>query len=158
MTIVASSSSGGGLRDYGVFRNQVVYTVYLDVNDATHRRPRWTLQYAELQPSGNHGSTKTSLLPPFPLQKEFPRLPSVRSRDLGRMIVVSGVVNKEGQLVKLKVVQTPNALFIEPLLEALGKWTFQAAELNGEPLEVKVLLGIPISADMMAAPAQEPPK
>ena len=31
MTITSTASSGGGLPDVGVFRNEKVYTVYLDM-------------------------------------------------------------------------------------------------------------------------------
>jgi hypothetical protein len=152
LTIVATSSTGGGLRDYGVFRDQVVYTVYLDVDDPGHHRPKWTLQYAPIVAPGETAPAGTGLLPPYPLTKEFPHLPETAARDVGRMLVAKGVVNKKGELTGLKVLQSPNSLLIEPMLDALGKWTFQAAELNGEPIEVKVLLGIPISADMIAKP------
>lgn len=149
MTIVATSSTGGGLRDYGVFKNQVVYTVYLDVDEPGHHRPQWTLQYAQVGAPDDTAPAGAALLPPYPLTKEFPHLPETASRDVGRMVVAKGVVNKKGELTALKVIQSPNSLLIEPMLDALAKWTFQAAELNGEPIEVKVLLGIPISADMI---------
>jgi hypothetical protein len=149
MTIVATSSTGGGLRDYGVFKNQVVYTVYLDVDEPGHHRPQWTLQYAQMGAPGDTAPAGATLLPPYPITKEFPHLPETASRDVGRMVVAKGVVNKKGEFTALKVIQSPNSLLIEPMLDALAKWTFQAAELNGEPVEVKVLLGIPISADML---------
>lgn len=149
MTIVATGSTGGGLRDYGVFKDQVVYTVYVDVDEPGHRRPKWTMQYARMGTANDAAPAGAALLPPYPVTKEFPHLPAVGSRNVGQMIVARGVVNKEGELTGLKVLQSPNALLIEPLLDALGKWTFQAAEVNGEPIEVKVLLGIPITADMI---------
>jgi len=158
MTIVSTGSTGGGLRDYGVFKDQVVYTVYLDMSEPGHHRPRWTLQYAQVAALGAPPPAKAAMLPPYPLQKDAPRLPAVASRHVGRMIVVRGVVNQEGEPTALKVIQSPNPLLIEPLLEALGKWTFQAAELDGEPVEVKILLGIPISADLIERPDENPSK
>ena len=146
LTIVSTSSSGGGLRDYGVFKDQVVYTVYIDVDEPGHHRPRWTLQYA-LMGRGDSVPNNASLLPPYPIKKEFPRRLPMRPRDVGRMIVATGVVDKQGKLTGLKVIQSPNSLLIEPLLDLLAKWTLQAAEVNREPVEVRILLGIPISAD-----------
>jgi hypothetical protein len=149
LTIVATSSTGGGLKDYGVFRDQVVYTVYVDMDEPGHHRPRWTLQYGAVEKGGDPTSSTASSLPPYPLTKELPHLPEVASRFVGRMIVAKGVVNKKGELTALKVIQSPNPLLIEPVLDSLAKWTFQAAEFNGEPIEVRVLLGIPISADLI---------
>ncbi len=149
MTIVSTSSTGGGLKDYGVFRDQVVYTVYVDMDEPGHHRPRWTLQYAEIGGSSDSAPAKAALLPPYPAGKELPHLPEVASRHVGRMILAKGVVSKKGELTALKVIQSPNPLLIEPVLDALAKWIFQAAELDGEPIEVRVLLGIPISADLV---------
>jgi hypothetical protein len=127
----------------------VVYTVYLDVSEPGRQRPQWTLQYAQMGTPGDTAPARAALLPPYPVTKAFPHLPETASRNVGRMMVAKGVVNKKGELTALKVIQSPNSLLIEPMLDALAKWTFQAAELNGEPIEVKVLLGIPISADMI---------
>jgi hypothetical protein len=149
MTIVATGSTGGGLRDYGVFKDQVVYTVYVDVDEPGHRRPKWTMQYARMATASDAAPAGAALLPPYPVTKEFPHLPAAGARNVGQIMVARGVVNKNGELTALKVLQSPNSLLIEPVLDALGKWTFQAAEANGEPIEVKVLLGIPISADMI---------
>ncbi len=149
MTIVSTPSTGGGLKDYGVFKDQVVYTVYLDMSEPGRRRPRWTLQYAQTGTNGASPPKKGAMLPPYPVQKEAPRLPEAAARYVGRMIVVRGVVNQKGEMTGLKVIQIPNPLLIEPLLDALGKWSFEAAELEGEPIEVKVLLGIPITADLV---------
>ena len=158
MTIVSTPSTGGGLKDYGVFKNQVVYTVYLDMNEPGRRRPRWTLQYAQTGTNGASPPKKGAMLPPYPVQKDAPRLPEGASRHVGRMIVVRGVVNQKGELAGLKVIQIPNPLLIEPVLDTLGKWTFEAAELDGEPVEVKVLLGFPITADLVERRESGAPK
>ncbi len=46
ITIVASGASGGGFKDFGVFRDEASYTVYLDMADAGAHGSTWTLQYA----------------------------------------------------------------------------------------------------------------
>ena len=157
LTVVSTSSSGGGLRDYGIFKNQMVYTVYIDVDEPGHHRPRWTLQYA-LMGKGDSAPANAPLLPPYPLKKEFPRGLPLRPRDVGRMIVATGFVDKQGKLTGLKVIQSPNPLLIEPLLALLGKCTLQAAELNGEPIESRILLGMPISADWAESSEAAPTK
>jgi TonB-like protein len=149
ITVVATSSTGGGLRDFGVFKNETVYTVYVEMTEAGHPRANWTLQYATVGtlPSAPANAV---LVPPFPSNKEYPRLPQEASaRNIGRMLVVAGVISKDGTINSLRVIQSPNPLLIKPLLDCLAKWTFQAAEFNGEQIAVKFVMGIPISADLM---------
>ena len=63
MNIVSTASSGGGLPELGVFQNEKVYTVYLDMraNDEDPT-PSWTLQYAVLQPAAGDPGVPTSRL------------------------------------------------------------------------------------------------
>lgn len=146
MTIVASSASGGGVGDFGIFKNEIVYTVYLDVAEPDHARPKWTLQYASTIPGAN-----ANVVAPFPITKEYPRLPQqVLSRNIGRKLVVTGLITKEGKVDSLRVIQSPNPLLIQPVLDCLTKWSFQAAETNGEQVAVKFVLGIPITAELLS--------
>ncbi|HLW52788.1 MAG TPA: energy transducer TonB [Candidatus Angelobacter sp.] len=145
MTIISTSGSGGGLGDYGVFKNEIVYTVYVDLADPEHARPKWTLQYA-----GTNPSATTSINPPFPTAKEYPRLPQqLLARNIGRKLVVTGLITRDGKFDALRVIQSPNPLLIQPLLDSLAKWTFQAAEVNGEQVGVRFVLGIPITLELI---------
>jgi hypothetical protein len=62
MTITSTASTGAGLHDFGVFQNQKVYTVYLDMrSNDEDSAPSWTLQYAALQPSAtDHANSSAS--------------------------------------------------------------------------------------------------
>lgn len=147
MTIVATGSAGGGLKDYGIFKNEIVYTVYIEMSEPGHPRPSWTLQYASATSPSPAYST---MVPPFPIVREYPRLPREASaRNLGRTLVVAGVITPEGKLDSLRVVQSPNPLLIQPLLNCLAQWTFQPAESNGKKVAARFALGIPLSADLM---------
>ena len=66
----------------------------------------------------------------------YPRSPNV--------IVVYTVMDKEGKLHNLAVKQIPDSRFTPPILAALSHWTFQLAQLNGQPVALKVLIGIPL--------------
>jgi TonB family protein len=155
LTITATAASGGGLRDYGVFHNESVFTVYMEMTHSPPAPP-WTLQYALLR-KPNPSSTLTlkketslrmeqNLLAPYPMNKENPEFPvDAVSKNLGRMVVVYGVINAEGKLENMRIIQSPNPLLNAPLIAALEKWSFRPAELNGEPVAVKALVGIPLS-------------
>lgn len=141
MTIVATGASGG-VGDFGVFKNEVVYTVYIDMTEPDHSRPKWTLQYSAA------GGADATPVAPFPTAKEYPHLPAEQSaRNIGRKLVVTGFITRDGKFDRLRVIQSPNPLLIQPLLDCLVKWAFQPAELNGEQIAVKFLLGITITAE-----------
>ena len=154
--IVATASSGGGLRDYGIFRNETAFTVYLDRSQ--DQSPSWILEYAEgVTPAPDpmvssltlttSGDPQEQLTPPYPIDEEDPKFPpDVLARNPGRMVVVAGIMTTEGKLSALRIVQSPNNLLNAPALEALSKWTFRPAERTGQPVALKILLGIPLSS------------
>lgn len=153
LTIVSTANSGGGLADFGVFSHEQVYTVYLDMRRTMQDpAPSWTLQYAVLRETASQtGAAKSSiqsqegLVPPFPVVKELPELPvDLVHKYLRRLIVVFAIINREGKLEQMSVKQSPDIQLKKPLFETLSKWVFRPAELNGEPVSVKVLLGIPL--------------
>ncbi len=85
-------------------------------------------------------------MPPFPTTKESPQFPAdIVSRNLGRMIVAYALISSEGKMENIRIIQSPNPLLNEPLVDALRKWSFRPAEMHGQPVAVKALLGIPLS-------------
>ena len=152
ITVVASGSSGGGLKDFGVFRNETSYTVYLDMADLGVFGANWILQYS-LDSHPAPGSSAPvprfngALLPPYAKLKSVPRFPAQAAQQgRGGMIVVSGLINSEGKFEHLQIMQSPDPGLNQPLLDSLGKWTFQSAEIEGIRVAVKVLLGVPVDS------------
>ncbi len=151
MTISSTADSGGGLPDLGVFAHEKVYTVYLDMRGTTaEHSPSWTLQYARLRSPAEISAAASNqiqegLTPPFPLVKELPKLNSELIRTyLRNVIVVYAVMDVQGKLQSLSVRQSPDARFNASILAALTHWTFQPAQLSGQPVPLKVLIGIPL--------------
>jgi hypothetical protein len=59
-TVTATGTSGGGLKDYGIFRNESVYTVYIEIEHSSGApAPAWILQYARLRPTSACKSATT---------------------------------------------------------------------------------------------------
>jgi hypothetical protein len=148
MTISSTADSGGGLPDLGVFAHEKVYTVFLDMRTmSSDRNPSWTLQYARLHSATEKDPNPSSegITPPFPLSKELPHLNSELIRTyLRNVIVVFAVMDTEGRLQRLSVLQTPDRRFNSAVLASLTQWRFQPAQLNGQPIALKVLIGIPL--------------
>ena len=153
MNIVSTGSSGGGLPDFGVFQNEKVYTVYLDMrtNDEDPA-PSWTLQYAVLQPSaGDPGGSGERIqgtpTPPYATLKEVPEFTPELIRKCGRqLIVASAIIDASGKVEQVSVKKSPESQLVGPLVEALEHWIFEPALIDGRPVALKILLGIRLAS------------
>jgi len=146
MTVVSLANSGGGLPDLGLFADEKVYTVYVDMRaTAEDPAPSWTFQYAllhlnEISDKSEEGSTA-----PYPLSTQLPKLPrDLILKYLRNQLLVYAILGIDGQLHQLEIKQTPDPLFNRPILLALKNWTFRPAQLNGQPAAIKVLVGVPV--------------
>lgn len=149
MTVVSTASSGGGLPDLGVFASEKVYSVYLDMRTTSSDQiPSWTLQYAPLRAAQEETASirkQQTVTPPYLLVKEIPKLPIEMARKYQRrMVIVYAIMDTQGKLDQILVMQSPAAQLTDLILEALNKWVFRPAELNGQPVSIKLLLGVPV--------------
>jgi len=143
LTIVSTGNSGGGLKDFGVFYDEAVFTVYINTTtSADNPAPPWTLEYAVLKMAGR---SLDDVVPPFPVQKQMPEWPEeLVARYRGQLLVVYTVISSEGNMERVKMMQSPNIRFNEVLFAVLDKWKFRPAIVNGNSVAVKALLGVPI--------------
>ena len=153
MTITSTASSGGGLPDFGVFQNQKVYTVYLDMRVSDDdKAPSWTLQYAPLQPAPDPASGVSTPIhgvptSPYATLKQVPELtPELAAACAGKMIVISGILTADGKLEQLSVKKTPDPQVNSVVTDALGNWTFQPSLIDGKPVALKILMGVRLIA------------
>lgn len=145
MTITSTASSGGGLPDYGVFQNQKVYTVYLDMRSSDDDpAPAWTLQYALLQPSDPSAIRIVGVpTPPYASLKQVPELTGeLASVCAYKLIVVSGILSVNGKLEQISVKKTPDPRINAVIADALANWMFQPSQIQGNPVALKIMLGI----------------
>jgi hypothetical protein len=151
-TIIASGGSGGGLKDFGVFRNEAVYTVYIDVSDVAPTSQAWILQYADsgsgprtaevnLGSDGNLQAPSAMLEPPYALTKLLPG--KLDSPPTNAMTVITGIISRDGKFENLRVLQAPTEQIGKEWADAVAKWSFRPASKNGSPIPVRALLGIP---------------
>jgi len=150
--IESTASSGGGLPDLGIFENEKVYTVFLDMRASDEDpAPSWILQYSVLQPGATQPEHPPARIvgtptPPYATLKEVPGIrPDVVRRNAHSLIVAIAVMNTAGKLEQISIKQTPDSDLIAPLVSSLGNWMFEPAQINGKPVALKVMLGIRLS-------------
>jgi hypothetical protein len=129
MTITSTASSGGGLADFGVFHDEKIYTVYLDMRASDEdSTPSWTLQYAVLNPPAG---PRTAPTPPYVLLKQVPELTAdLAAKCANQLIVASAIITDTGKLEQVSVKHTPDDQIVAPLTEALSNWSFEPAQVE----------------------------
>ena len=151
--VVSTENSGGGLPYFGVFSNAQINTVYLDMRQTeTDTAPFWTLEFVvprgtaiQANPAKELDESHEGFVLPVPVVKEQPALPlELVRRHIGKMVIVYTVINVEGKMEQTSVKESPDPLLNQPVLDALSKWVFRPGVLNGNPVAVKALLGIPL--------------
>jgi hypothetical protein len=148
LTIVSTASSGGGLPDLGVFHNEKVYTVYLDMKaDDEDPAPSWILQYAVQQPPSSPGGISTRIqgtpTPPYAMLKQIPEFATdILRKYAHKLIIACAVMNAAGNLEQITLQQNPDTELASPLVEALSHWMFHPAQIDGQPVPLKIVIGI----------------
>ncbi len=58
------------------------------------------------------------------------------------VIVASAIMDTTGKLEDVSVRESPEVRVLAPLIDALKNWIFEPAQIDGQPVALKVLLGI----------------
>jgi hypothetical protein len=124
--VVATGRSGGGLGRYGAFKNQQVYTVYLQTTSGSA-----VLEFALHNPAGSSGD----ITPPDAIRAELP--PATTRNGL----VISCLLDSSGNLQNIRVVEGTSAN-LQALIDTLRAWRFHPALMGGLPVAVDALIGI----------------
>ncbi len=150
--IVSTETGGGGLPSFGLFTGQQVYTVYLDMRDDERDTvPSWTIEFAAIRGTTVQATrvrTKTrrrGSFVAFPSRQETTGIPGrVGPTGLGKTVIVYSIINTEGRMEQLEIKDSPDPRLNDFVLDALREWVFRPAILEGSPVPVKALLGIPL--------------
>jgi hypothetical protein len=150
ITIISGGTSGGASRDVGVFsRDETVYTVYVTMSDAGGG-PDWPIEYALVAPSpGGNGL----LSPPVAVKKVQAAGPKADGGAGWGLVFVTGIIDDNGKLQALRAIRALDVR-AQSALNALAKWEFLPAQLDGKPVASRVLIGVNVMPAEEAAKRQ----
>jgi periplasmic protein TonB len=83
--------------------------------------------------------------PPTPLRTPPPSYPDALKGTAGIVSLVV-VINEDGSVAEASVAKSTDAAFEAPSLEAIAKWKFKPAEVNGQPIKCKITVPIRFSS------------
>lgn len=79
-------------------------------------------------------------IPPKPLRREPPWFPhNMRMAGLAGKVLVEFVIDTQGQVQNPVVVRSNNPWFERPAIEAILKWKFQPAQMDGKNVNTRAL-------------------
>ena len=97
-------------------------------------------------PNGKVGRIDGVPTPPYAMLKEIPQFtPELLRKYAHKVIVASAIMNTAGKLEQVSIPQNSEDALVGPLLAALSHWLFQPAQIDGQPVSLKILLGIRFS-------------
>jgi hypothetical protein len=131
ITIVATSRSGGVFNYYGLLKGANVYSIYIDTSLGTA-----VMEYSD--PTSAIHPSREPLNEPEPLRKDLPH--GLRPTR----VVIACVLDRNGVLKDLKLLEPGAADTTSKILAALPNWKFQPAFRGSEPVEVTAIIGFGI--------------
>jgi hypothetical protein len=149
MIISAGPIGGGGLNVYGALNCGKIYSIFLPMPGRS-----WSLQYCAQRsgrgkvnpnPQGAVIHLQNPLVPPdVDLQHryDFKRV-AIQGPDANRPIILKGVIAADGTVRQVVVYRGVSPVVDEAARIAFSRWRFKPAMLNGKPIAVEFLLGIP---------------
>jgi hypothetical protein len=130
ITVIATSRSGGVFNYYGLLKGDN-YSIYIETTLGTA-----VMQYSD--PAAAAHPTREPLSEPEPLRKDLP--PGLRSTR----VVIACVLDRNGDLKDLKLLEPGAAETTSRILAALPNWKFRPAFRGNEPVEVTAIIGFGI--------------
>jgi len=88
--------------------------------------------------NGRAGAQKQPT-PPYATLKQIPELTAICAHKL---IVISGILTADGKLEQISVKKSPDPQVNSLVTDALSNWTFQPSLIDGQPVALKIMMGI----------------
>jgi TonB family protein len=120
---------------------RIVYTVAINMPNVTSYSGSWILWYAERQ---HEPGEERQVLPPEPLRKVDPiyDLSAMDDRIEGK-VQLSAIIHKDGYVYGINIVRGVDPRLDNNAVQALRKWEFTPASVDGDPVDVDIVIEIP---------------
>jgi len=122
---------------------RIVYALALQMPNVTSYSGSWTVWFAERDPSSPSPSQQ-ELKPPVPLRKVDPKyVPAAVEERVEGKVRLAAVIRKNGRVDAVELLRGLDNRLDQSAAEALAKWEFEPAQLNGVPIELDAVFDIP---------------
>jgi len=122
---------------------RIVYSLALQMPNVTSYSGSWTVWFAARDPNAPNPSQQ-ELTPPVPLRKVDPKyVPAAADDRVEGKVRLAAVIRKTGRVDAVELLRGLDNRLDRSAAEALAKWEFEPAQLNGVPIELDAVFDIP---------------
>ena len=122
------------------FDGREVYSFAVQMPNISSHSGSWLMWFAEREPLG----PRRELQPPVLLHKVDPKyIPSAIAERVEGKVVLAGVLQTDGRVREIRILNRVDARLELSAARALRKWEFVPAQRNGVPIEMDLVAVIP---------------
>jgi TonB family protein len=122
---------------------RIVYSIAIQMPNITSYSGSWTVWFAGRDPSAS-GPIEMLLKPPVPLRKVDPKyVPAAVEDRVEGKVRLAAIIRKDGHVDAVELLRGLDNRLDRSAAEALSKWEFEPAQLNGSPIELDAVFDIP---------------
>jgi protein TonB len=122
---------------------RTVYSIAIQMPNITSYSGSWTVWFAGRDASAS-GPVEMLLKPPVPLRKVDPKyVPAAVEERVEGKVRLAAVIRKDGHVDAVELLRGLDNRLDRSAAEALIKWEFAPAQLNGIPIELDAVFDIP---------------
>ncbi len=121
---------------------RLVYSMAIQMPNVTSYSGSWIVWFADRDPVTGH--TPADVQPPRPVRKVDPKYVAAAAEErVEGKVRLAAIIRKDGHVDTVEVVQGLDRRLDQSAREALAKWEFEPALLDGTAVEVDALFDIP---------------
>jgi TonB family protein len=122
---------------------RIVYSIAIQMPNITSFSGSWTVWFAGRDPA-QAGLPEMLLKPPVPLRKVDPKyVPAAADDHVEGKVRLAAIIRKDGHVDAVELLRGLDNRLDRSAAEALSKWEFEPAQLNGSPIELDAIFDIP---------------
>jgi protein TonB len=122
---------------------RIVYSIAIQMPNITSYSGSWTVWFAGRDPAAS-GPVEMLLKPPVPLRKVDPKyVPAAVEDRVEGKVRLAAIIRKDGHVDGVELLRGLDNRLDRSAAEALSKWEFEPAQLNGVPIELDAVFDIP---------------
>jgi TonB family protein len=134
-----------GLPPEKILSGKEIFTLRVDMPNLTSSSGSWILNFAQMDDyAPAYQRPKGKLSGPVPVRKVDPKYPqlAIKQRIDGEVILYA-IIRKDGHVDSIQVVRSVDPELDRNAMEALSRWEFRPATLEGQPVELEAVIHIP---------------
>jgi protein TonB len=122
---------------------RIVYALALQMPNVTSYSGSWIIWFAERDPS-EPSLPNFELKPPVPLRKVDPKyVPAAAEERVEGKVRLAAIIRKTGHVESVELLRGLDNRLDQSAAEALAKWEFEPARINGTAIELDAIFDIP---------------